>query len=186
MGGHSSGLFCSNYINYFLLTWLPFYLVRERGYSMSGMARVGGAMLLTAAISAVICGKLSDRWVLAGATNTKVRKGFMVVGTFRRARFSWPPWLRRASSQLHCSWWQARALVWPLRIFGPSRKFSPGHTLRDAGRVRRIAWEISPERGPRHYRCSRGSHGTLLLAVRNYWHGGMVGSGRVGVRIGAD
>jgi MFS family permease len=85
--GTALGLFCSNYVNYFLLTWLPFYLVRERGYSMSGMARVGGAMLLTAAISAVICGKLSDRWVLAGATNTKVRKGFMVVGNLSAGAF---------------------------------------------------------------------------------------------------
>ena len=85
--GTALGLFCNNYFNYFLLTWLPFYLVRERGYSMTGMAKVGGAMLLTAAISAVICGKLSDRWILAGATNTKVRKGFMVVGNLTAGAF---------------------------------------------------------------------------------------------------
>ena len=54
------GLFCSNYVNYFLLTWLPFYLVRERGFSMNGMAKVGGAMLLTAALAAVASGRLSD------------------------------------------------------------------------------------------------------------------------------
>ncbi|MBZ5667633.1 MAG: MFS transporter [Acidobacteriia bacterium] len=54
------GLSCSNYVNYFLLTWLPFYLVRERGFSMNGMAKVGGAMLLTAALAAVASGRLSD------------------------------------------------------------------------------------------------------------------------------
>lgn len=74
------GLFCTNYVNYFLLTWLPFYLVRERGFTMTGMAKVGGAIMLTAALSALACGKLSDRWIAAGATTTRVRKGFMVAG----------------------------------------------------------------------------------------------------------
>ena len=74
------GLFAMNYVNYFLLTWLPFYLVRERGFSMNAMAEVGGAMMLTAAVSAVVSGKLSDRWIRAGATTTHVRRGFMVIG----------------------------------------------------------------------------------------------------------
>jgi MFS transporter, ACS family, D-galactonate transporter len=74
------GLVSGNYVNYFLLTWLPFYLMRERGFSMNGMAKVGGAVLLTAALSAVVTGKLSDRWIAAGATNTRVRRGFLVIG----------------------------------------------------------------------------------------------------------
>ena len=74
------GLFAMNYVNYFLLTWLPFYLVRERGFSMNAMAEVGGAMMLTAAVSAVVSGKLSDRWIRSGATTTHVRRGFMVIG----------------------------------------------------------------------------------------------------------
>jgi len=74
------GLFAMNYVNYFLLTWLPFYLVRERGFSMNAMAKVGGAMLLMAALAAVASGKLSDRWIRAGATTTRVRRGFMVIG----------------------------------------------------------------------------------------------------------
>src|ERR1700687_3258505 len=74
------GLFCMNYVNYFLLTWLPFYLVRERGFSMNAMAEVGGAMMLTAAISAIVSGRLSDRWIRAGATTTRVRRGFMMAG----------------------------------------------------------------------------------------------------------
>jgi MFS family permease len=81
------GLFCSNHVNYFLLTWLPFYLVRERGFSMTSMAQVGGAMLLTAALSAVLCGRLSDRWILAGGTTTRVRKGFMIAGSLSMGTF---------------------------------------------------------------------------------------------------
>ncbi len=74
------GLFTNNYVNYFLLTWLPFYLVRERGFSMTGMAEVGGATMFTAALSAIASGRLSDRWIRGGATTTRVRTGFMVVG----------------------------------------------------------------------------------------------------------
>jgi MFS family permease len=74
------GLFAMNYVNYFLLTWLPFYLVRERGFSMNAMAEVGGAIMLTAAVSAVVSGRLSDRWIRGGATTTRVRRGFMVAG----------------------------------------------------------------------------------------------------------
>ncbi len=81
------GLFCGNYVNYFLITWLPFYLVRERGYSMGEMAKVGGAVLFTAAVSAIICGKLSDRWILAGSTPTRVRGGFMVTGSLLTGAF---------------------------------------------------------------------------------------------------
>src|ERR1035441_4100307 len=44
--GTSIGLFCSNYVNYFLITWLPFYLVRERHFSMDNMARIGGSAYL--------------------------------------------------------------------------------------------------------------------------------------------
>ena len=74
------GHFCSNYFLYFLLTWLPFYLVRERHFSTSGMSKIGGATFLTAAISSPICGWLSDRWISAGGTPTRVRKTFMGVG----------------------------------------------------------------------------------------------------------
>jgi MFS transporter, ACS family, D-galactonate transporter len=81
------GLFCSNYVNYFLLTWLPFYLVRARGFSMNAMAEVGGAMMLTAAVSAVVSGKLSDRWIRAGATTTRVRRGFIVAGNLVTGTF---------------------------------------------------------------------------------------------------
>ena len=81
------GLFCANYVNYFVLTWLPFYLVRERGFSMTGMAKVGGGMLFSAAVAAIIAGKLSDRWILAGATDTHVRKRFMVVGNLMSGAF---------------------------------------------------------------------------------------------------
>jgi ACS family D-galactonate transporter-like MFS transporter len=78
--GSFAGLFCLNYKLYFLVAWLPYYLVRERHFSMYSMARIGGAMYLTQAISAVICGRVSDRWIAAGGTPTRVRKTFMAIG----------------------------------------------------------------------------------------------------------
>jgi ACS family D-galactonate transporter-like MFS transporter len=44
--GTCLGLFCGNYVNYFLITWLPFYLVRERHFSLEKMAKVGGSAYL--------------------------------------------------------------------------------------------------------------------------------------------
>jgi len=74
------GHFCSNYFLYFLLTWLPFYLVRERHFSIGGMSKLGGATFFLAALSSPVCGFLSDRWISGGATPTRVRKTFMGVG----------------------------------------------------------------------------------------------------------
>ena len=73
-------LFCGNYFLYFMVTWLPFYLVRERHLSMTGMAKIGGAFFFMAALSASVCGWFSDRWIRAGGTATLVRKTFMVIG----------------------------------------------------------------------------------------------------------
>jgi ACS family D-galactonate transporter-like MFS transporter len=73
-------LFCGNYFLYFMVTWLPFYLVRERHFSMTEMAKIGGGFFLMAASSASLCGWLSDRWIRSGGTPTLVRKTFMVCG----------------------------------------------------------------------------------------------------------
>ena len=85
--GTSLGLFCVNYLNYFLITWLPFYLVRERQFSMHRMAQTGGIGYLCAACSAIVTGWLSDRWIDSGATPTLVRKsivggGLALAGVF--------------------------------------------------------------------------------------------------------
>jgi ACS family D-galactonate transporter-like MFS transporter len=85
--GTCIGLFCGNYTNYFLITWLPFYLVRERHFSMNKMAKIGGLAYLLAACAATVCGWLSDRWIASGATPTLVRKTFMGGGTAMSAVF---------------------------------------------------------------------------------------------------
>lgn len=69
-----------NYFLYFLVTWLPFYLVRERHLTMNAMAREGALVFFMSAISSVVTGKLGDRWIQAGASPTAVRKGWMAFG----------------------------------------------------------------------------------------------------------
>jgi len=76
----SLGLFVANYVNYFMLIWLPYYLVRERGFSLTRMSRIGGFAFLCGALATVFSGWLSDRWLSSGASPTVVRKTFPGVG----------------------------------------------------------------------------------------------------------
>jgi MFS transporter, ACS family, D-galactonate transporter len=78
--GTCLGQICINYGLYFLVAWLPFYLVRARNLSMNQMARVGGLIFLLAAVSAMVTGKLSDRWIASGASATLVRKALLGGG----------------------------------------------------------------------------------------------------------
>lgn len=78
--GTCAGLFCTNYLSYFLITWLPFYLVHERQFAMTKMAKITGAAYISAAIVGTICGWLSDRWIASGGTPTRVRKTFTGAG----------------------------------------------------------------------------------------------------------
>ncbi len=79
--GTCLGLFCGNYVNYFLITWLPFYLVRERQFSMDKMAKIGGTAYLLGACASALVGWLSDRWIVSGATPTLVRKTIVGGGS---------------------------------------------------------------------------------------------------------
>src|SRR5438270_9992140 len=63
MWGTCGGLFGANYVLYFEITWLPFYLVRERHLSMGTMAKIGGLGYLCYAAAAVVFGWISDRWI---------------------------------------------------------------------------------------------------------------------------
>jgi MFS family permease len=78
--GTSLSMFCLGYVWYFLLSWLPSYLVQERGLSMSAMATFGSAPFWVMAGASLLGGWASDRWIRAGATPTRVRKTFAVGG----------------------------------------------------------------------------------------------------------
>jgi cyanate permease len=72
--------FCSNYPFYVVISWLPLYLVQERGLSLSRMAILGGAVYLLQAAGALATGWLADGWIRAGATPNRAYKTLIVGG----------------------------------------------------------------------------------------------------------
>ena len=74
------GQFCSNYFWYFLITWLPAYLERERHFAKDKMAVFGSFAFLLIALVSVTCGWLSDYWISRGGTPNRVRKTFAGTG----------------------------------------------------------------------------------------------------------
>ena len=77
--GASLGHFTSNYTYYFILNWLPDYLVESRGYSLSRMADVVGSGYLINAASALFMGWATDRWIRSGRSTDFIYKATMGV-----------------------------------------------------------------------------------------------------------
>jgi MFS family permease len=76
--GAALGHFCSNYALYFVLSWLPAYLVKDRGFSMTSMAQAGLAIYLLQAAGATGAGWLLDQFVARGHSANRVYKSVMV------------------------------------------------------------------------------------------------------------
>jgi len=78
--GSCAGQFCGAYHLYFMLTWLPFYLVHERHLSIQDMAKTTGMYYLVDAMSAIATGWVTDFSIRNGFTTTLVRKSAMALG----------------------------------------------------------------------------------------------------------
>jgi MFS transporter, ACS family, D-galactonate transporter len=78
--GCAAGHFSFNYVSYFFLTWLPFYLSHERHLSQQALARAAGAYYLLDSASALSTGWLCDRWIQRGANAVFVRKAASAGG----------------------------------------------------------------------------------------------------------
>ena len=78
--GAASGHFCANYLVYFLMSWLPYYLVHERGLSMAAMSVAAGALWVVDSLSSVATGTIADFSIRRGADTTRARKVAMAVG----------------------------------------------------------------------------------------------------------
>ena len=75
------GHFSNNYSFYFLIGWLPTYLVKVRGLSLEAMGLVGGLVFYSiCALACVAAGWYSDRRIAAGASVTFQRKLYVVGG----------------------------------------------------------------------------------------------------------
>ena len=75
------GQFCGNYAIYFVISWLPLYLVKARGFTMTQMAELSGLIYLVYAANTVFSGWVCDRLIAAGAGVTLVRKGAIIGGS---------------------------------------------------------------------------------------------------------
>ena len=68
------GHFCGNYFFYFMLAWLPEFLVREEHLSIRSMSRLTTLVFLLIAGSTLLAGWISDRLIAGGVSPTGVRK----------------------------------------------------------------------------------------------------------------
>jgi MFS transporter, ACS family, D-galactonate transporter len=78
--GASVGHFCVAYPWYFVLLWLPLYLVRERHQSMQEMALHATLFYVIYALIAPTTGWIADARIRSGGNVTMVRKSFMAIG----------------------------------------------------------------------------------------------------------
>jgi ACS family D-galactonate transporter-like MFS transporter len=69
--GHFSG----NYFYYYLLAWLPHYLVQEEHLSVSLMSKVTSGLFCLIGGTTLITGWISDRLIVRGVSPTIVRRG---------------------------------------------------------------------------------------------------------------
>ncbi|WP_304186308.1 MFS transporter [Phenylobacterium aquaticum] len=131
--GASLGHFCNNYAFYFVISWLPLYLVKARGFSVSHMAEVGGLIYVVYAASSMTVGWATDRWMQAGASANLVRKTTICTGL-----------MLTAGAMMACAMGDARTSVISLFVagaafgFGTPNIFAIGQTL--AGPVAAGKW----------------------------------------------
>jgi MFS family permease len=77
--GASLGHFASNYGFYFILAWLPLYLVNVRGFSMQSMAAIAGSAYLVNAAAALVAGWMIDAWIRSGRSASVIYKSAMAL-----------------------------------------------------------------------------------------------------------
>lgn len=77
--GTSLGHFAGNYNWYFILSFMPLYLVDVRGFSMEEMAWVLSGAYVVNAVCALGSGWFTDRWVRRGGAASTIYKGSMLL-----------------------------------------------------------------------------------------------------------
>jgi MFS family permease len=77
--GTALGLFSCNYTFFFMLSWLPSYLERERGFSTVEMAQLVGVAYLVNAVCALAGGWGIDRYIARGGSVNVSYKAVMAI-----------------------------------------------------------------------------------------------------------
>lgn len=73
--------FCYSYFVFYSATWMPAYLVEQRGLSLMNSGLYTFASFVSVAVVAVIAGWAADRIIARGHDAIKVRKAFVVCGS---------------------------------------------------------------------------------------------------------
>ena len=73
------GHFCNTYGFYFLLAWLPLFLVKSRGLSILEMTAMTTTVYVVQGFGALLWGWLSDRLVRSGMDEGRLRKGLICL-----------------------------------------------------------------------------------------------------------
>jgi MFS family permease len=79
--GHCAG----NYCFYFLLAWLPLYLVQSRGLTIPEMTLLASLGYAVQAVAALAYGHFSDRWTRSGRSEAVCRRWMMAVSQMMAA-----------------------------------------------------------------------------------------------------
>jgi len=74
------GHFGATYPLYFIIVWVPLYLTKSRGFSITEMTYLATLGFIAQAFSAVAQGWVSDRLVRSGWSEAAIRRGLMVGG----------------------------------------------------------------------------------------------------------
>ncbi|MFD1706253.1 MFS transporter [Siminovitchia sediminis] len=74
-------IFCFGFVFYFLLTWLPGYLMLERGLNLQSMGVVASIPWLGAALGSLVGGRLSD-YLYQKTNSRRISRAFLTAGWF--------------------------------------------------------------------------------------------------------
>jgi len=111
--GAALGHFSINYGFYFVMTWLPTFLIKAGGFTVSQMSGIAAAIYGIYAVTTAVAGVVSDRWIARGGTPTRVRKAFLLASAIG------------VSAAIACSAYvEPRAAVWLLGVAGVFFGFS--------------------------------------------------------------
>jgi MFS family permease len=80
MWGTMIGHFCGNYSYFLVLLWLPLFLIKNQGFSITQMAWLGGTVYALVAVFGFAGSALADRWIMRGGDISRVRKTFVLAG----------------------------------------------------------------------------------------------------------
>ena len=186
--GGMMGTFCSNYAFYFVFSWLPLYLVHERGLSLAMMTQAASAFYVVDGASVLLTGWLLDRWIRRGASFNRAYKTALALSS---AGVGALPDRQQPRERAR------RRGRDPAADRPHGRAQQPGQSVRDAdvrGSVGDGSLDGDPERrrqrrgddGARRDRLSRAAHGPLHFGTHRVRCRGIVRArGMAGRRPGS-